>query len=311
MKLSSYFQKLRLILFFSVFNRSHFIEPNLYLFNLEKEHLPLANKILFELNNSEFIHLGDHLFFLPLIKSLIDAGYQVEINCSPLMFEFFNRLGLPVLSVVPQYETYDLIISRFELIPRLSRFKALLVHVSQNLSMPICSQLLHSFSICFNTSLNSRENFATFKNSNVLERLNLPQNKRLVLFNWYCDSSSYLITKKKKADLIRIAKAYAANPDYALVWVGTKKDKLKEPLINHFQHIDLRGKTDVIDVFELVNDPKVEIYIGFDAFVMHVFSLLGKKSIVKFRGRLTNKQTEMLSKYHVNLFNDHQYVTLI
>lgn len=292
--------------------RSHFVEPNCYFYHLDKRELPHSKTILFELNNSEFIHLGDHLFFLPLIKSLLNFDFQVEVSCSPQIFALFQRLGLPVVQT-PQYQDYDVIISRFELIPQLSRFRSVLVHVSQNLKRPICSQLLNDFSDFFQKQLRTDLDFTTFQNANILEKLGLPKNKKLVLINLYCNSSSYLITKDKQLALKQQVEIYASKQDYGLVLVGTKEDKLKDPnpISGAFDLIDLRGQTDVIELFELVSAPEVELYIGFDAFVMHVFSLLGKRSLVKFRGRLTQKQSEMLSKYHVNLFDDHQYVTLI
>lgn len=255
--------------------------------------------------------MGDHLFFIPLIRSFIDSGYHVEVGVSPLMADFFKRLGFSVLSSSPSYNDYDLTISRFELIPQLSQFKSLLVHVSQNLTMPICNQLLHTFSAHFQRTFDSRTSYDVFTNSKILKTLELPEDKRLILFNPYCDSSSYLINKTKVDQLLKALEPFAGEPGYTIVLMGTQKEKEKDPAHYSDRYFDLRGKTDVVDIFELVNDPRVELYVGFDAFIMHVFSLFGKRSLVKFRGRLTKRQTKMLSKYHVNLFSDHHFVTLI
>ncbi len=311
MKLASYFRKLYLTIGSSWFKQYSFLEPNLYLFNLDPSQLPKLQKICFELNNSEFMHLGDHLFFLPLIKSFQERGYQVEARVSPAMYPVFKKLGLPVVLELAPYEQYDLVISRFELMTELSHFKTLLVHVSQNLTMPICSQLLSSFSRYFDKPLNSRVNFKGLTNPEILLKLGLPQNKKLLLFNPYCNSSSYLINRAKKKRLVELVQSHAKDPEIKVVVLGTDQDKIKDKSQFKFEHFDLRGKTTALDIFELVNNPRTTLYVGFDAFVMHVFSLLGKNSWVLFRGRLTKKQSEMLKQFHVNLFSDHQFVTLV
>jgi hypothetical protein len=304
-------RKAGLLVLSKAIGKNHFLEPNFYLFNVSREELPDVRSVLFELNNPEFIHLGDHLFFLPIIKSFVAAGYHVKVSVSKTMFNFVNRLQLPLVSEGEPYGAYDLVISRFELMPELAKYKSLLVHVSQNLKMPICSQLLHSFSQYFERRFASQVEFDPFNNPTILKQLQLPENKKLVLFNVYCDSSAYLVGRRQRAQLIKTVERYASDPNYQVVFVGGLKDKLADRGQYGFSHIDLRGKTNVVELFELVRHPNVELYIGFDAFVMHLFSLSGKNSLVKFRGRITKKQSTMLSKYHVNLFSDHQFVTLI
>jgi len=310
-KLTSYFQKLLLILQSQLFLKRHFLEPNLYLFNLKQSQLPQVNRVLFFLNHAEFMHVGDHLFFLPLIRSFIDAGYETEICVSPLMIPFFERLNLPIVPEPKSFTEYDLVVSRFELIPLLSKNQALFVHVSKHLTMPICSQLLSTFSQYFHRSFHSQLDYSVFSEPEILTLLNLPTDQEFILFNSYCDSSSYLATGRKKDLLISHAKAKAEELNCQVVFLGTQNDKDTDHSDYPFPFIDLRGKTSIVEVFQLVRSPKVVLYIGFDAFIMHAMSLAGKRSLVKFRGRLTRKQAVMLEKYHVRLFAGDQLVTLI
>ena len=177
--------------------------------------------------------------------------------------------------------------------------------------LPICDQILTEFKKYVRLNDYISPDFKIFSNKDILSKFNLPNNKKLVLFNLYCDSSSYLIIKAKIACLTTFIQEYANNPNYAVVFVGSGKDKANDKQIYNFEYIDLRGQTSVIDIFELVNNAAVEYYIGFDAFVMHVFSLLKKRSFIVFRGRLTQKQDTMLRKYHVNLFIVDNYVTIL
>lgn len=311
MKSSSYLKKLALILVSNIRYRKRFLIPNLYLFNLNPENLANVGSILFELNDPEFMHLGDHLFFIPLVKALTKNGYRVEVHVSPLMYDVFKKLDLPVTSQPSSYSSYDLVISRFELVSQLSKHKSLLVNVSKNLTMPICSQLLDTFSKYFKREFSEAIDTTLFKNPLILEKFNIPEGTKLVLLSLYCDSSSYLITSKKREQLLNIVSSYAQDPHYDVVLVGTEKDRKNHKLSPAFRFHDLRGRTSIIDLFELVNHPRTMLYVGFDSFVMHLFSLAGKNSIVKFRGRISKRQSEMLSKYHVQLFNEHHYVSLV
>jgi ADP-heptose:LPS heptosyltransferase len=141
--------------------------------------------------------------------------------------------------------------------------------------------------------------------------MHLLRKNKYILFNFYCDSSSFLITKQKVDLLVAKVKEYADKAEYKVVLVGSKTDKDNDTYIYDFDHIDLRGQTTVLDIFALAQNPNVEHYIGFDAFVMHVFSLMHKTSFVVFRGRLSARQHKMLEQYHVHLFKNDNYVQLI
>lgn len=283
----------------------------MHLLNQTKADLLCVKKILFYFNEPEFMHLGDHLFFLPLIKTFIDSGYQIEVAPTAAMRPLLDKLSLPVVSNPVKFNNYDLIISRTELFDKLIHYKVLLVDVARNLSMPICDQLITQFSKYFVLKKYIAYDFAILKSDNILQQMHLLPKYKYVLFNFYCDSSAFLITTKKINSLVAKVKSYALLPGYKVVLVGSKIDKDNDNFIYDFDYIDLRGQTTVLDIFRLAQSDNVEHYIGFDAFVMHAFSLVHKPSFVVFRGRLGVKQHKMLEKYHVHLFNNDNYVHLI
>jgi ADP-heptose:LPS heptosyltransferase len=258
------------------------------------------------------MHLGDHLFFLPVIKLLHDNNLQVYIKPTKIMVDFFYNLGFNIVIEEVNFKQYDIIISRIELISQLKIYRSLLIDVAKNLNQPICSNLLDSFRKYF--IVNDYKDFnyqIKFANENFLDKYNLSKNKKIILFNLYCDSARYLITKNKLDLLVSKIKQYSNDSNYQLLFVGSKQDKLKDKNNYDFNFIDLRGKTSVIDIFEIVAYPNTIFYIGFDAFVMHVFNLNKKKSFVVFRGRINRIKSDMLKKYHVNLFKDDNYVNLL
>ena len=310
MKFTSLVKKSIILTKVNLSSCSNLIAPNLYLYNLDLSELKQVKKILFYFDCNEYMHLGDHLFFLPLIQSFIDSSFDVEVITTDIMQSVFKALNLPVINTKDtDFSRYDLVISRIEMIDRVSLCKTLLVNVSKSLIMPICDQLLHDFGKFFNLVTLHRLDYTKLQDNSLIDKFGLSHDKKIILFNLYCDSSAYLINKSKINLLLNLIKGYATNPDYQLVLMGSITDRHKCEL--DFSYMDLRGKTEVLDIFKLVNCSNVFCYIGFDAFIMHVFSLLHKPSFVVFRGRITNKKHEMLKKYHINLFNDHQYVTLL
>jgi len=312
MKLYSIIKKVYHIVSAKTIYNKNFVYPNIYLFNQHITQLAKLKKILFYFNSSEYMHLGDHIFFLPLVKVFVDSGYDVRVCTTPAMSELFTRLNLPVIA--PQecnFNDYELIISRFELIRRLNSYACLLVHVSKNITLPISEHMLHNLSKLFHLVDYQPFNFYAITSENILSKLHLPTNKKLVLFNLYCDASSYLLTERKCQLLLAYLSSYAHNEDYQIILVGSQSDKESDKRTYDFQYIDLRGKTSVLDIFSLVAAQNAHCYIGFDSFVMHVFSLYQKPSFVVFRGRITRKQSNMLREFHTRLFSSDKFVTLI
>ena len=125
MKLYSYAKKIIHLIKAKILYKKNFIYPNLYLFNIKIEELKNIKSVLFELNSIEYMHLGDHLFFLPLIKNFIDSGYNVEVAVTAPMRDFFEKLNLNVIKKKKPFEQYDLIVSRFELIRTLKNYKSI------------------------------------------------------------------------------------------------------------------------------------------------------------------------------------------
>lgn len=311
MKIVSLFKKAINLAQVNFLNPDRFISRTLYLNLMYKQDLKYIKTILFYFDDKEYMHLGDHLFFIPLIKSFQDSGYKVEVVPTKIMQPLFERLGFTIGNRRFNYESYDLIISRIEMITQLSKFKSILVHVSKKLSMPICDQMLYDFNRFFNLQLDPVVDYSLLYDEKISAKFNLTKSKRLVFFNLYCDAASYLVTKVKKKLIIDKLQEFANNDDYELVFVGSQADKLKDDDVYPFRFIDLRGETSVIEMFNLANLDNVYCYVGFDAFVMHVFSLLHKPSYVVFRGRISKRQHDLLKKFHVNLFNKHNYVTLL
>lgn len=85
--------------------------------------------------------------------------------------------------------------------------------------------------------------------------------------------------------------------NFKIIHIGSLKDKEMDSKKYHFVTLDLRGKTTVTDLFNLVGRENVKAYIGFDGFIMHLFFINFKKTYVKIRGKINKKSKEEILKY--------------
>lgn len=312
MNVLSYIKKAFSLLKFNIIYKNKFISPYFYIFNINKADIPKLKKILFYFNNAEFMHIGDHIFFIKTIKTLMLNGCEVDVSTIPSMRNVFEKIGIKV-EANPNLKDYDLIISRVELLDESLIDKPLiLVNLTKNLTMPIADDLLVNFSLLFGlTSItNMKYNFEIFNDKSVLKRFNLNENDSYVLLSPFCDSSFFLVTNEKINRIISFVRKEAKIKDAKILLIGSQIDKLKVKFsFNEF--IDLRGKTTIEDILNLSNCPNIKSFIGFDNFIMHVFSIIKKPSFVVYRGRIGKKRREMIKKSHINLNDKEYFVTLI
>lgn len=304
-----YVTKLYNIFLYKVVYRKNFIPPNFYVFNVDTPYLARVKKILFFFNDPEIMHLGDHLFFMPLILALKDAGYDVTVAPTKPMQGFFKALDVNIVTGNIDFKHYDLLISRICFLQRLKNEKVVLVNTAMNLRMPVCDQLLVDFQKILSIPNALIFPWPTFDNL-AEDTLGVENIGKAIMFSPYLNSTIYMKTKEKVNALINYAKK-CSDEGYVVLLVGSNQDKLNDRNHYPFPVQDLRGKITIPQLVAIAKLPNVEYFVGFDAFGMHVFTLLQKSSHIVFRGRLSKKQHEMIKKYTVNLFQDKQYVTFL
>lgn len=312
MNVLSYIKKAFSILKFNIIYKNKFISPYFYIFNINRGDIPKLKKVLFYFNNAEFMHIGDHIFFIKTIKTLMLNGYEVDVSTIPSMRNIFEKIGIKV-KANPNLKDYDLIISRVELLDEHLIDKPLvLVNLTKNLTMPIADDLLVHFSLLFELKPveNVEYNFEIFNDKSVIKRFNLNENDSYILLSPFCDSSFFLVTNEKINRIISFVRKEAKIKNAKILLIGSQIDKLKVKFSSD-EFIDLRGKTTIEDILNLSNCPNVKTFIGFDNFIMHVFSIIKKPSFVVYRGRIGKKRREMIKKSHINLNNKEYFVTLI
>lgn len=308
----SYIKKIFFLLKFNIIYKIKFLSPYFYIFNIEKTAIPTAKNILFYFNNAEFMHIGDHIFFIKIIKNLMLNGYNVDVTTIPAMQNVFAEIGIRV-KAYPNLKDYDLIVSRMELLDNILINKPLvLVNLTKNLTMPIADDLLVNFAKLFAlpTITNSLYNFEVFNDKSVIDKFALNENEAYILLSPFCNSSFFLVTNAKIERILAFARKEAKDKGCRILLIGSEIDKLKVKFACP-EFIDLRGQTTIEDILNLCNCPNVMAFIGFDNFIMHAFSIAKKQSFVVYRGRIGEKRREMIKKSHINLNNNEYFVTLI
>lgn len=264
-----------------------------YLYNYEKSK---KKNILLYFPLSEYMHLGDHLFFEPLAKNLKKRGYSVAVSPSKGMEFYFKELGYSIYKE-NDLSKFDLIVSRTEFFNNLQNEKNVVLYeyINTSLKEKICIDIIKKIFLILGEDLNDMD--CEPSNLDIKEsNLKISKKKRYILFNNYLDSGRWL-NGKKYSNSIEEKAMELKNLGYSLIHLGTEKDYLNDKKEYPYIELDLRGKTSVKDLFYLASMENVVGNIGFDAFLMHLFFLNRKKNYICLRNKITKKRKEITVKY--------------
>lgn len=272
--------------------------PNLY--HIGTHISKRVRTIVFYFPGAKFMNFGDHLFFEPVCRLLKTNGYDVSIIPLSEMKYYFEKAGIKT-GDINTIDNYDLIISRPDFIKEVKdKRNVVLIDIAYaGIKEPLINDLCKKFTLYFDLKHNvSAKPTYVVQNIDCFQKFHLQKNKRYVVFNNYLTSGSFRVAGKKYDKLEKFIKDFKQkNPLYLVIHTGSKNDKIKDKKQYGFVDIDLRGKTSIMDLFDLSALPNLDYYIGFDAFVMHLFFLKEKKAYVLSRGRWTEKERNFLENF--------------
>lgn len=254
-------------------------------------------KILIYLENPYYAHLGDQLFFEPLINNLVLNGYEVEVAPTKLMEKYFRQLGYTIRTK-RNLEDYDLVITRSDFFEVLKKNNNILYFQTVNLSEKLCDAMIKQVFEFLKTYLDpiypNKPNVLKFKQKKYNEILNA--SKKNIIYSNYLDSGGLLNNKKNMLKLEAYCKK-KRDEGFNIIHLGSLKNKTQDKNQYNYIDCDLRGKTNIEDLFNLISDPRIEEYIGFDGFLMHLFLIYNKKVNVCVRNKITKKRKEKIIKF--------------
>jgi hypothetical protein len=278
------------------------IDVGLYLKNKNNKKI---NKILLYFDDIDYMHIGDHLFFEPLIHKL-DKYYHIEIKPIKQMSDYFKFNKIHTNS--GDIENFDLIITKVEFLQFFKNFKGQILFIDttnnkikNHLCLSITNRVLKFLNIP-NKDKNNKPN-SYIKENKKLDLL-LDDNHNYILFNNYIKSGKFRITPRQKNKLDIFATKMKNNTRYKIIHIGTKNDKRRDKNEYNFVDIDLRGETNLSDIFYLFSKPNVLCNISFDNFQMMVAFISKKQSYIVARKRLLKSNEKFIKNYVHRFFKN-------
>ncbi len=270
------------------------------------------NRFFFDFSDDKYTHLGDILFYLPLILFLQKKKeFYVAVQINPVRESFMNFLLSSLDSMVDLYvieSALDLpsegiiISSPYKLFDYKSS-KLCIVglgnpHQVIDLKYPIylanvfLSNFLHFDD---NTEL-VHDGFEVWRNNfcKALGNIRGSFKRDLLWVSPFIASGKFRdFLGRKKDAIIKFVKQKinADNLDFALI--GSALDR--SFTFESDARVDFRGRN-LVELMILANSDSVKAGVGFDNFWMHFFDIIGKPYYVKFRGRFLKSQYDLHCK---------------
>ncbi len=243
-------------------------------------------------------HLGDRLFFFPLILSLIKNSCPVSIHVSDKVTrDMFLAITGNLLNTESSCPTGYLAVfpkPSFLSFRKKHKYFFAIDFNDTNIDEKVSVQLIKSFSSFY--GVESVTTLTTsYCHSNKTD-VTLP-NELYFIFSNYIDSGSFrkffIDTSKLHRMAIRLK-----SEGYKIIHVGSIKDKYRDSENYSFVDIDLRGVTTIESLIKIVRSHNVIGAVTYDNFIMHLIGMYGKVAYVLFRGRFLS----------VNRLHHRQYV---
>ncbi|MDY2801780.1 MAG: hypothetical protein SOV59_11025 [Fusobacterium mortiferum] len=298
-KLIYLFLKLRLILFANFRLKKYKIGRNSFFLGEKKEKY---NTILIYLNNRYLAHMGDQIFFEPLMQILKEKEIDFEICITEPLKDYFKSLNYRVIQK-PNWNNYDLIISRsdfyYELRNKKNIFLIKTLNLEERICKTVCKEVINFLKLDIKNidkSISKIKIANIIKNKYIIDIINDKDNEYIVFSN-YIDSGSMFSNKKNFERLEEFCKKYKKNKKVKVLHIGTKKDKINDSKIYEYVDIDLRGKTTITELMWLISNNNIKTYIGMDNFVMHIFYIYFKGVNVCIRSKGSKARKEQILNY--------------
>ena len=243
--------------------------------------------IIFVFDYPKYVHLGDQLFFKPLISRLKSVNSNIFVLTTASMEFIFNEYAKNNL------EDYSdsLFISRDDLLPHLrNRFNDLDYFLyntmSLNINEPISNHILNKFCDYYKLSSTELEisnvDYLDFDLVNK-DKFNLLPVANIVILNNYTDSGKFRLSAKRRRQLLENIKSNKLQDDF-VVHLGSQKDKDTDK--NNYSgmvDLDLRGKASIEDLFFILSLGNIKTVYCHDTFIMHIANIYNQKICLLFR----------------------------
>jgi hypothetical protein len=280
MGIKNYLLKIWLLTSRKLFNTKYALSAGFYVIGSAPKNLRL---VIFELSDERFIHIGDSLFFEPIMQYFLLIGIEVKVVPTQKMKEYFKIAGYsrPNNS---DMRTADIICSTYWMwssVNRLSECTKIYFDFSNsNIKNYASEYFINELSKFLNIDIKKNSIIRPYK-PNVLFKSVNNSRSNFIIFNNSVESGKFRISNKSGEIIINQVKKLRAD-NYKIIAIGAYVEDSKNDLKDIID-IDLRGKTSVMDIFSLFNCDNVIGSVSYDTAIAHIAMIYDKTVWIKFR----------------------------
>ena len=258
----------------------------------------------FDISNARHVHLGDHLFYEPVMRAFRDRGVDVVVAPMPAARDYFREAGYQVVEPA-EVLRQDLRISSvwmYGYMPRRARRERFIYlnpidhHITGPVAEYLAEHTLHAARI--DPGLQPIDGRPYLVNPGPTPLDN--ESGKWMVFNDTVSSGWFRVTPRDRRAVARAAEEMRRD-GYRIVRVGTEAERLGRPELAGVVDLDLRGRTSVMDLFRLLRSPKVAGTVSFDHVVAHMGMACGKPAIIRLR-RMSRPHAEFMKRFLIPPF---------
>lgn len=252
-----------------------------------------------DLSNPRYMHFGDQLFYEPLIRALHDSYLDVRLTPTTSMKSYFSACGYNVSRLEDTLNSDILISPIWDISNIKTKYhrNRIFIHLSDyKINDHPCRYLINSLSEILNLEFKPSTYKPHYWQSNLSSTALANHEKGYIILNNYVESSRLRVWKSDFHALLDHAMAIKKSTGKLIIHVGSEKDKK----FDHHDYskivdIDLRGRTSIEGLFDLINNPLIHDVVSFDNFITHIALMAGKPCHIRMR-----RHSPKVKKYHQN-----------
>jgi hypothetical protein len=257
-----------------------------------------------DISNARHVHLGDHLFYEPVIRAFRDRGLKVVVSPMPAARDYFREAGYDVVEPAEVLEQ-ELRISSvwmYGYLPRHARRERFLYlnpidhHITGPVAEFLAEHAIRAARLDPATAPIDGRPYLVQPGPTPLDG----EPGRWLVFNDTVASGWFRVTPKDRRAVARAAGALRRE-GYRIVRVGTEAERLAHPDPVGMEDLDLRGQTSVMDLFRLLRSPQVAGTISFDHVVAHMGMACGKPATIRLR-RMSRSHADFMQRFLIPPF---------